>query len=76
MHARHEKYREQYYHHPEPRVMGHGRDLLAQTKHGKTFPVEVSLSHYSINDETFVIAFVIDITGSKKSRDDGSGANA
>ena len=62
MHARHVKYREQYYHHPEPRVMGHGRDLLAQTKDGKTFPVEVSLSHYSINDETFVIAFVIDIT--------------
>ena len=62
MHARHVKYREQYYHHPEPRVMGHGRDLLGQTKEGKTFPVEVSLSHYSINNETFVIAFVIDIT--------------
>ncbi|MEO8765968.1 MAG: PAS domain-containing sensor histidine kinase [Ginsengibacter sp.] len=61
-HARHIKYREQYYHNPEPRVMGHGRDLLAQRKDGTTFPVEVSLSHYTISEETFVIAFVIDIT--------------
>ena len=61
-HSRHIKYREEYHHHPEPRIMGHGRDLLAQRKDGTTFPVEVSLSHYIINDETFVIAFVIDIT--------------
>jgi len=60
--ARHIKYREKYYEHPEPRVMGHGRDLFGQTKDGTTFPVEVSLSHYTINNETFVIAFVIDIT--------------
>ena len=60
--TRHVKYREQYYHHPEPRIMGHGRDLFAKNKDGTTFPVEVSLSHYTINNETFVIAFVIDIT--------------
>lgn len=65
-HARHVKYRNQYYHHPEPRIMGHGRDLLAQRKDSTPFPVEVSLSHYIINNETFVIAFVIDITVRKK----------
>ncbi|RYF84750.1 MAG: PAS domain S-box protein, partial [Chitinophagaceae bacterium] len=59
---RHVKYREQYYQHPEPRIMGHGRDLFAQTKAGETFPVEVSLSYYTINGQTYVIAFVIDIT--------------
>src|ERR1700733_2199639 len=37
-HARHIKYREQYYRHPEPRIMGHGRDLFAQSKNGTTFP--------------------------------------
>jgi PAS domain S-box-containing protein len=65
-HKRHAKYREQYYHHPEPRIMGHGRELFAQNKDGTTFPVEVSLSHYIIKEETFVIAFVIDITVRKK----------
>lgn len=64
--ARHVTYREQYYQHPEPRIMGHGRDLFAKSKDGTTFPVEVSLSHYNINNETFVIAFVIDITVRKK----------
>src|SRR6187455_3168136 len=61
-HERHIKYREQYYHHPEPRIMGQERDLFAQNKDGTTFPVEVSLSHFLIKSETYVIAFVIDIT--------------
>ncbi|MEJ7682494.1 MAG: histidine kinase dimerization/phospho-acceptor domain-containing protein [Segetibacter sp.] len=66
VHAKHIKYREHYYTNPEPRAMGQGRDLYAQTKDGCTFPVEVSLSHYAINGETFVIAFVVDITVRKK----------
>ncbi len=65
-HSRHVHDREQYYHHPEPRIMGHGRDLFARHKNGNTFPVEVSLSHYVTGNETFVIAFVIDITVRKK----------
>jgi len=65
-HQRHAKYRNQYIHHPEPRVMGHGRDLFAQGKDGKTFPVEVSLSHYENEGQTYVIAFVVDITVRKK----------
>ncbi|MGB8192407.1 MAG: PAS domain-containing sensor histidine kinase [Chitinophagaceae bacterium] len=59
---RHVKYREGFYHHPEPRIMGHGRDLFALNKQGNTFPVEVSLSHFTIKNATYVIAFVIDIT--------------
>ena len=66
IHKNHVGYRHEYYQHPEPRSMGHGRDLYARNKDGKTFPVEVSLSYYSISAETFVIAFVIDITFRKK----------
>ncbi len=66
IHHRHADYREKYYKHPEPRVMGEGRDLYAQSKDGATFPVEVSLSHYLFNKETYVIAFVIDITVRKR----------
>jgi PAS domain S-box-containing protein len=66
IHAVHHKHREGFYKHPQPRRMGEGRDLFAQKKDGTTFPVEISLSNYQINDEIFVIAFVIDITIRKK----------
>jgi len=65
--ANHVKLRDNFYKHPEPRRMGEGRDLQAQRKDDTTFPVEVSLSNYVINDEVFVIGFVIDITVRKKS---------
>lgn len=65
-HSNHIKHREDYYHNPEVRAMGHGRHLFAQKKDGSTFPVEVSLSPYTVNEHTVVIAFVIDITVRKK----------
>jgi PAS domain S-box-containing protein len=65
----HVKLRDDFYKHPEPRRMGEGRDLHAQKKDGATFPVEVSLSNYLINNEIFVIGFVIDITVRKKNEE-------
>jgi PAS domain S-box-containing protein len=59
--------RNRFYDSPHARVMGAGRDLFGQKKNGEEFPVEVSLSNYSFDGETFVIAFVIDITIRKKS---------
>jgi PAS domain S-box-containing protein len=61
-HSTHINHRKRYHKHPEPRSMGAGRDLYAKRKDGSVFPVEVSLSHYSAKGQTFVIAFVIDIT--------------
>ncbi|HLK27214.1 MAG TPA: PAS domain-containing sensor histidine kinase [Puia sp.] len=63
----HQHQREAFYRHPGPRRMGEGRDLFAQRKDGSEFPVEISLSNYTINDEIFVIAFIIDITVRKRS---------
>ncbi|HTQ65847.1 MAG TPA: PAS domain-containing sensor histidine kinase [Puia sp.] len=63
----HLHHRENFYQHPQPRKMGEGRDLFAQRKDGAEFPVEISLSNYTINGEIFVIAFIIDITVRKKS---------
>jgi PAS domain S-box-containing protein len=62
----HVELREGFYHHPQHRVMGHGRDLYGKRKDGSEIPVEVSLSFYKREEELFVIAFIVDITHRKK----------
>ena len=63
---RHHKHREHYNKKPEPRNMGVGRDLFAIRKDGTEFPVEVSLSNYTLDDKMYIIAFIIDITTRKE----------
>ena len=65
-HAHHGQLRKGFYKVPANRTMGSGRDLFAIRKDGSEFPVEVSLSHYTRNNELFVIAFVVDITERKE----------
>jgi PAS domain S-box-containing protein len=62
----HHGLREGFYHNPQNRPMGAGRELFARRKDGKDIPVEVSLSHYRKLGRLFVIAFVIDITKRKE----------
>lgn len=57
--------RDNFYQHPQNRVMGSGRDLNGQRKNGETFPVEVSLSTYLLRSERYVTAFIVDITHRK-----------
>lgn len=59
---RHTKHRSDYEHKPENRPMGRGMKLIAIKKGGKEFPVEISLGHYIIDNEPYVIAFIVDIT--------------
>lgn len=49
------------------RKMGHGLDLYGLTKNKKEFPIEVGLNPFKINDNSFVMALVTDITIRKKS---------
>ena len=58
----HPRLREGFHKAPGNRVMGAGRDLQGTRKNGENFPVEVSLSFYKQNNETYVIAFIVDIT--------------
>lgn len=62
----HIKLRDGFYESPRNRVMGHGRDLFGAKKTGDNFPVEVSLSTYALNNERYVIAFIVDITHRKE----------
>ena len=58
----HHAHREHYGAHPENRPMGKGLALAAVKRSGEEFPVEISLGHYMIDNEPYVIAFIIDIT--------------
>ncbi len=69
IHSKHQAHRDNFNKHPQNRIMGAGRDLYAMKKDGTEFLVEVSLSHYRLNNEEFVIAFVVDITIRKKNED-------
>ncbi|MGK2861149.1 MAG: PAS domain-containing sensor histidine kinase [Chitinophagaceae bacterium] len=66
----HHKMREGFYQKPSNRVMGQGRDLNGRKKDGSKIPVEVSLSHYTKENDLFVIAFVVDITRRKEIEQD------
>lgn len=62
----HVQLRDGFYHHPQNRVMGSGRDLYGERKGGINFPVEVSLSSYKQANNQYVIAFIVDITHRKE----------
>jgi PAS domain S-box-containing protein len=59
---RHTAYREKYTAHPSVRSMGAGMDLQGLHKNGTTFPIEISLSYLTHENETLVVAFITDIS--------------
>ena len=60
---RHEQLRESFNAQPQFRRMGaHRGDLVGLRQDGTVFPVEVSLSYFHLDEELYVVAYVVDIT--------------
>lgn len=62
---KHLNHRETFSQNPHARSMGKNMDLFGLKKDGNEFPVEISLSYYKNETETFAIAFIIDVTERK-----------
>lgn len=65
-HSLHKQHKMSFHKNPSNRSMGYGMDIFAVKKSGAQFPVEVSLSFYQQNNESFVLAFIIDISRRKQ----------
>ena len=60
--AVHEGDRDRYLADPKQRPMGAGRALLGRDRHGREFPVEISLSPITTGETTLVAAAIRDVT--------------
>ena len=69
-HNRHIHHREKYSENPKNRPMGAEMGLFALKKDGTEFPVEVSLGNYHNNGDKYVIAFISNISVSKKAAEE------
>ena len=59
---RHVDHRAAYHAKPVQRSMGIGMDLRGRRKDGSEFPVEISLNHFKLDDQPYVMGLVTDIT--------------
>ena len=62
----HREHRARFAQNPLARVMGKGRDLFALRRDGTEIPVEVGLNPIEIDDTSYTLASVIDITDRKR----------
>lgn len=62
MRSRHVQHRADYHQKPVQRSMGIGMDLRGRRKDGSVFPVEISLNHFVLDEQPYVMGLVTDIT--------------
>lgn len=63
--APHPAYREGFFHAPQARPMGAGRDLFGLHRDGREVPLEIGLKPLEINGKRHVLAAIVDISERK-----------
>jgi PAS domain S-box-containing protein len=58
----HHQMREAYSHRPESRAMGRDRVITGRHKDGHEIPLDIGLSAVVLRNQTYVLAFVVDVT--------------
>jgi PAS domain S-box-containing protein len=58
----HAQLRASYNADPQVRNMGHNRPLSGQRRDGSVFPVEASLSYFHLDEELYVVAYILDLS--------------
>jgi PAS domain S-box-containing protein len=64
--ALHPAQRDAYFHAPQARAMGMGRDLFGMRKDGALIPVEIGLNPIVTEEGVFVLGSVVDISARKR----------
>ena len=57
----HARLHESYNADPQVRNMGHNSPLVGQRRDGSMFPVEASLSHFYLDEELYLVAYILDL---------------
>ena len=65
LHTKHQQHVRDFFSSAANRPMGHGFRFLGVRANGEEFHVEIMLSHFSLDDETYAMAFVRDTTALK-----------